>query len=58
MFDVIAAFEDAFNTQSGPEQGFAAPPPEPGALLAEVGMPAHAIRAVLTSLTDAGATAE
>ena len=58
MFDTIAAFEDAFNTQSDPDQGFAAPPPDAGALLAAVGMPAHAIREVLNSRADAGATAE
>ena len=58
MFDAIPAFEDAFNTQSDPDQGFAAPTPDASALLAAVGLPAHAIREVLNSRADTGATSE
>ena len=36
------------------DPGFAAPLPDTGALLAEVGMPVHAIREVLASRTYAG----
>ena len=39
------------------DPGFAAPLPDAGALLAAVGMPAHAIREVLASQDRSGADA-
>ena len=60
MFDAIPAI-DTFNTQSDPDstcdsdQGFVELLPDAGALLAAVGMPAHAIREVLGSRTHTGA---
>ena len=47
-FSIPAAQGDA-------DPGFAAPLPDAGALLAAVGMPAHAIREVLGSRTYTGA---
>ena len=47
-FSIPAASRDA-------DPGFAAPLPDAGALLAAVGVPAHAIREVLASRTYTGA---
>ena len=61
MFDHIHSSTESndtlFNSDSthGAEPGYAAPPPDTGALLAAVGMPAHAIREVLGSRTHTGA---
>ena len=52
MFNAIPAI-DTFTTQS--DVDFAAPLPDAGALLAAVGLPAHAIREVLASRTYTGA---
>ena len=60
MFDRIHSLTESndtlFNPGSTgePDPGFAAPLPDAGALLAAVGMPAHAIREVLASRTYAG----
>ena len=60
MFNAIPTI-DTFTTQSDSDitrdadPGFAAPLPDAGALLAAVGLPAHAIREVLASRTDTGA---
>ena len=43
------------NSKGKPDSDFAEPLPDAGALLAAVGMPAHAIREVLASRTYAGA---
>ena len=43
------------DSTSDDDPGFAAPVPDAGALLAEVGVPAHAIREVLASRTCTGA---
>ena len=45
-----------FNSDSthDAEPGYAAPPPDTGALLAAVGLPAHAIREVLASRAYTG----
>ena len=61
MFDFIHTSDDAHNTPfnsnstHGAEPGYSAPPPDTGALLAAVGLPAHAIREVLGSRTHTGA---
>ena len=65
MFDFIHTSDDSHNTPfigpldsdstHGAEPGYAAPPPDTGALLAAVGLPAHAIREVLGSRTHTGA---
>ena len=53
MFDRIHSSTDSndtlFNPGSTRDADFAAPLPDAGALLAAVGMPAHAIREVLAS---------
>ena len=58
MFNAIPAI-DTFTTQSDSDStrdaDFAAPLPDAGALLAAVGLPAHAIREVLASRTYTGA---
>ncbi len=62
MFDAIPAL-NTFNTQSDPgrtrdaDPGFVESLPDAGALLAAVGMPAHAIREVLASQDRSGAHA-
>ena len=61
MFDFIHTSDDSHNTPfnsnstHGAEPGYAAPLPDTGALLAAVGLPAHAIREVLGSRTYSGA---
>ena len=61
MFNSIFPIDDCFNTWPDPnntrdtDPGFASPLPDAGALLAAVGMPAHAIREVLGSRTYTGA---
>ena len=61
MFNSILAIEDSFGTQPDPDRtddagpDFAGPHPDPGALLAAVGMPAHAIRELLASQGQTGA---
>ena len=61
MFERIHSSTESNDTLFNPEgtrdadPGFAAPLPDAGALLAAVGMPAHAIREVLASRTYAGA---
>ena len=61
MFDFIHTSDNShktpFNSDSthDAEPGYAAPPPDTGALLAAVGMPAHAIREVLGFRTHTGA---
>ena len=61
MFNSIPTIEESFDTQPDPDPtrdtdpGFAAPLPDAGALLAAVGMPAHAIREFLASRTYTGA---
>ena len=61
MFDFIHTSDNSHNTPFNSdsthdaEPGYAAPPPDTGALLAAVGMPAHAIREVLGSRTYTGA---
>ena len=61
MFDSRPASTESkdtlFNRHStgDSDPGFAAPLPDAGALLAAVGMPAHAIREVLASRTYTGA---
>ena len=63
MFDRIHSSTDSNDTlfnpgnTSDPDPGFAAPLPDAGALLAAVGMPAHAIREVLASQDRSGADA-
>ena len=63
MFDRIHSSTDSNDTlfnpgnKSDPDPGFAAPLPDAGALLAAVGMPAHAIREVLASQDRSGADA-
>ena len=60
MFDRIHSSTESNDTRFNPgstgdaDPGFAAPLPDAGALLAAVGMPAHAIREVLASRTYAG----
>ncbi len=60
MFDRIHSSTESNDTLFNPgstrdaDPGFAAPLPDAGALLAAVGMPAHAIREVLASRTYAG----
>ncbi len=60
MFDRIHSSTESNDTLFNPDStidadpGFAAPRPDSGALLAAVGMPAHAIREVLASRTYAG----
>ena len=60
MFDAIPAI-DTFNTQSDPDSARDADPgfveilPDTRALLAAVGLPAHAIREVLASRAYTGA---
>ena len=57
MFDRIHSSTESNDTLFNPgstgdaDPGFAAPLPDAGALLAAVGMPAHAIREVLGSRT-------
>ena len=61
MFDSRPASTETNDTLFNPgntsdaDPGFAAPLPDAGALLAAVGMPAHAIREVLASRTYTGA---
>ncbi len=59
MFDRIQSSTDSndtlFNPDSTRDADFAAPLPDAGALLAEVGVPAHAIRDLLASRTCTGA---
>ena len=61
MFDFIHTSDDSHNTPfnsdstHGAKPGYAALPPDTGALLAAVGLPAHAIREVLGSRTHTGA---
>ena len=61
MFDRIHSSTESNDTLFNPgstndaEPGYAAPPPDTGALLAAVGLPAHAIREVLGSRTHTGA---
>ena len=61
MFDRIHSPTETNDTlfnhgsTSDADPGFAAPLPDAGALLAAVGMPAHAIREVLGSRTYTGA---
>ena len=62
MFDHIHSSTDSNDTlfnpgsnEAMPIHGFTAPLPDTGALLAAVGMPAHAIREVLGSRTYTGA---
>ena len=63
MFDRIHSSTDSNDTLFNPgstrdaDADFAAPPPDAGALLAAVGMPAHAIREVLASQDRSGADA-
>ena len=63
MFDRINSSTDSNDTLFNPgntsdaDPGFAAPLPDAGALLAAVGMPAHAIREVLASQDRSGADA-
>ena len=63
MFDRINSSTDSNYTLFNPgntsdaDPGFAAPLPDAGALLAAVGMPAHAIREVLASQDRSGADA-
>ena len=63
MFDRIHSSTDSNDTLFNPgntsdaDPGFAAPLPDAGALLAAVGMPAHAIREVLASQYRSGADA-
>ena len=61
MFDFIHTSDDSHNTPfnsnstGDSDPGFTAPLPDAGALLAAVGLPAHAIREVLGSRTYTGA---
>ena len=61
MFDHIHSSNDSNDTLFNPgstgdsDPDFTAPLPDAGALLAAVGMPAHAIREVLGSRTYTGA---
>ena len=61
MFDRIHSSTEPNDTLFNPDSpgdadpDFAAPLPDAGALLAAVGMPAHAIREVLGSRTHTGA---
>ena len=63
MFDRIHSSTDSNDTLFNPgntsdaDPGFAAPLPDASALLAAVGMPAHAIREVLASQDRSGADA-
>ena len=63
MFDRINSSTDSNDTLFNPgntndaDPDFAAPLPDAGALLAAVGMPAHAIREVLASQDRSGADA-
>ena len=63
MFDRIHSSTESNDTLFNPgstgdaDPGFAAPLPDAGALLAAVGMPAHAIREVLASQDRSGADA-
>ena len=63
MFDRIHSSTDSNDTLFNPgntndaDPDFAAPLPDAGALLAAVGMPAHAIREVLASQDRSGADA-
>ena len=63
MFDRINSSTDSNDTLFNPgntsdaDPGFAAPLRDAGALLAAVGMPAHAIREVLASQDRSGADA-
>ena len=60
MFDFIHTSDNShktpFNSDSthDAEPGYAAPPPDTGALLAAVELPAHAIREVLASRAYTG----
>ena len=60
MLNFIHISDDPHNTPFNSdsthdaEPGYAAPPPDTGALLAAVGLPAHAIREVLASRTYTG----
>ena len=60
MFDSRSASTESNDTLFNPDStrdadpDFAAPLPDAGALLAAVGMPAHAIREVLGSRTHTG----
>ena len=59
MFNRIHSSADSYDTLFNPgstrDADFAAPLPDAGALLAAVGLPAHAIREVLASRTHTGA---
>ena len=59
MFDRIHSSADSndtlFNPGSTRDADFAAPLPDGGALLAAIGLPAHAIREVLAFRTHTGA---
>ena len=61
MFDHIHSSTDSNDTRFNPgstgdsDPDFTAPLPDAGALLAAVGLPAHAIREVLGSRTYTGA---
>ena len=61
MFDHIHSSTDSNDTRFNPgstgdsDPDFTAPLPDAGALLAEAGMPGHAIREVLGSRTYTGA---
>ena len=61
MFNSILTIGNSFDIQPDPNSvedtgpRFTAPVPDAGALLAAVGMPAHAIREVLGSRTHTGA---
>ena len=61
MFDHIHSSTESNDTRFNPgstgdsDPRFTAPLPDAGALLAAVGMPAHAIREVLASRTYTGA---
>ena len=61
MFNSILTIGNPLGTQPAPDSiedtdpGFTAPLPDAGALLAAVGVPAHAIREVLASRTYTGA---
>ena len=63
MFDHIHSSTDSNDTLFNPgstsdsDPGFTAPFPDPSALLAAVGLPAHAIREILASQDRTGADA-
>ena len=61
MFNSILAIDDSLDTLPDPERthdadpDLAGPPPDASALLAAVGMPAHAIRELLAAQCHPGA---